>query len=135
MEIVKMRIRSIFFTILFAGVILFVYLASQPYTVKFSRDFYYDYESSSIFGKENLVDIPPNIVNYAYDKNFVIVKQQPVLVYIDYDYNQDYSYKAGLDESYYWLVSLAEKNVYGPLLYDEFETLCKKYEVQLSLEN
>ena len=116
-------------------VCLFIYWGSQPYTIKFSKDFYYDYESDSVFGNGSLVDIPPNIIDFTYDKKFVIIKQQPELVYIDYDRNSDYSYKAGLDEIYYWIISLREKKVYGPMLLEEYNILCKEKNIQLKFEN
>ena len=130
-----MKIRYVIFLLLFVLVCLFIYWGSQLYTVKFSKDFYYDYESDSIFGNGSLVDIPPDIIGYMYDKKFVIVKQQPELVYIDYDRNSDYSYKSGLDETYYWLISFKEKKVYGPMLLDEYNSLCKEKNVQLKFSN
>lgn len=130
-----MKIKFIFSLFLFAFIIWFIYSASQPYTVNFSKDFYYDYESDSVFGNGCLVDIPPNIIDFTYDKKFVIIKQQPELVYIDYDRNSDYSYKAGLDETYYWIISLKEKKVYGPMLFDEYNILCKEKNIKLKFEN
>lgn len=132
--VIKMKKKLMIFLILLAVLFFFIYLAGQPYTVKFSKDFYYDYESNSIFGNGNLVDIPPDIINYMYDKTFVIVKQQPKLVYIDYDYNIDYSYKAGLDETYFWLISLKEKKVYGPMLFEDFNNICEKKQIQLKFK-
>ena len=57
------------------------------------------------------------------------------MVYIDYDRNSDYSYKAGLDEIYYWIISLREKKVYGPMLLEEYNILCKEKNIQLKFEN
>ena len=130
----KMKIRFVLFPIFFAVAFLFIYLACKPYTVKFSKDFYYDYESDSIFGNGDLVDIPPDIIDYACDKKFVIVRQHPKLVYIDYDCNSDYSYKAGLDENYYWLIVLKEKKVFGPMLFEDFNYICEEKNVGLKFK-
>lgn len=118
------------------GLLLLFYLSFQPPTVKFSKDFYYDYESNSIFGRNELIDISPKIIDYKYDKKFVIVKQRPK--YINdpmYDYPKDYKYTDGLKEDYYWLIILKEKKVLGPLKYEDFSELLKLNNVVLDFKN
>ncbi len=130
-----MKRRYVFFLLLVAGVILFIYLAGQPYIVNFSRDFCYDYESNSIFGKDSLIDIPPDIVDFVYTKDFVAVKQKPeFLIDIMYDIPEDLRYKNGYDEIYYWLILLKEKKVYGPFLFEEFNMLCEEKNVRFEFQ-
>ncbi len=132
----KMKIRYVIFPILFAVVFLFVYWASQPCTVKFSKDFYYDYDLNSIFGNIKAGDIPPEIIDFSHNKNFVVVKQKPRSKYPGmYDCSEDLAYKNGTDEIYYWLISLKEKEVYGPMLFEEYNILCKEKNVQLEFKN
>ena len=126
----KMKIKFIFFALLLALILLFIYFAGQPCVVKFSKDFYYDYESNSIFGKDDLVDVAPKIIDYDYDKNFVAVKQSPKYSHDSmYDYPEDFSsesYKNGLNDVYYWVISLKDKKVYGPMLFEDYNKLCKE---------
>ena len=132
----KMKTKFIFHILFFTAILLFIYFARQPHAVKFSKDFYYDYESNSIFGKNNLVDIAPEIIEFVHDNVFVAVKQKPKYSYDSmYDYSENYSYKHGIDENYYWVISLAEKKVYGPLLFDEYKILCEKKKVKLKFNN
>lgn len=127
-----MKIRFVIFSLLFACLFLFIYLASQPYTVKFSKDFYYDYESNSIFGKIELIDIPPEILEFNYDKKFVIVKQRPKYINDSiYDYPKDYTYTHGLKTDYYWLILLTENKVYGPMIFEDFNALCDERKIGL----
>ena len=131
----KMKIKFIFFALLLALILLFIYFAGQPCVVKFSKDFYYDYESNSIFGKDDLVDIAPKIIDYDYDKNFVAVKQSPKYSHDSmYDYPEDFSsesYKNGLNDVYYWVISLKDKKVYGPILFEDYNKICKEIGSQI----
>ena len=125
--------KNKFLSICFLGVgLLLLSFFFQTPTVKFSKDFYYNYESNSIFGKNELIDISPEIVDYKYDKNFVIVKQKPKYINDSmYDYPEDYKYANGLGEYYYWLIILGEKTVLGPLTYEDFSEVCKLNNVVL----
>ena len=132
----KMKIRFVIFSFFLAVVFLFVYWGSQPFTVKFSKDFYYDYDLNSIFGNSKAGDIPPEIIDFSYDNNFVVVKQKPKSKYSGmYNCPEDLNYKNGIDETYYWLISLKEKKVYGPMLLEEYNILCKEKNVQLEFKN
>ncbi len=75
----KMKIKFIFFALLLALILLFIYFAGQPCVVKFSKDFYYDYESNSIFGKDDLVDIAPKIIDYDYRPKLLIMTMIKIL--------------------------------------------------------
>ncbi len=46
-----------------------------------------------------------------------------------YDYPEDFSsesYKNGLNDVYYWVISLKDKKVYGPMLFEDYNKLCKE---------
>lgn len=131
-----MKIRYVIFLLLFAVSCLFIYWGSQPTIVKFSKDFYYDYDLNSIFGNSNAGDIPPEIINFSYNRNFVVVKQKPRSKYPGmYNSPENLNYKNGINETYYWVISLKEKEVYGPMPLEEYNILCKEKNVQLEFKN
>lgn len=132
----KMKIKFILSIFFCAFIIWFIHSAFQPYTVKFSKDFYYDYETNSIFGNIKTGDIPPEIVDFSYNKKIVVVKQKPTSKYFGmYNCPEDLNYKNGIDEFYYWIILLKEKKVYGPMLLEEYNILCKEKNIQLKFEN
>ena len=89
---------------------------------------YYD-ENKVIFGK---VDVPPTILSYDYDKQFIIVKQKP-RKYPNATKSDRGIYPSGRDTIYYWLIIKAEEKVLGPLDFEEFKELKTKYGVSNEL--
>ena len=53
----------------------------------------------------NRKDIPPIVMDYKYDNDYILVKQKPKipLEQIYYDYNE-IIYPSGLDTTYYWII-------------------------------
>jgi hypothetical protein len=75
------------------------------------------------------IDIPPEVLSYDYDKQFIIVKQKPTKYhYAIYD-DKEYVYPSGRDTIYYWLIIKVDEEVLGPLDFDEFKELRKEYGV------
>lgn len=66
------------------------YSLAQPCEEKLSNDFRYNYETKSIFGEKT--DVPPKVIDYAYNKKYVIVKQKPIskCSYM-YNYPEDFN--------------------------------------------
>lgn len=60
--------------------------------------------------------IPSTVIEYCYDKRFIIAAQEPIendpnaLLYDDI-----YEYTEGYNAIYYWIISKDQKRVYGPL--------------------
>ena len=54
----------------------------------------------------NRKDIPPIVMDYKYDNDYILVKQKPKipLEQIYYDYNE-IIYPSGLDTTYYWIIA------------------------------
>ena len=104
------------------------------WTDEFSKNYEYASEQSAVFGKGNLVDVPPYVDLYKADKSFVLVRQNPHY-YIDsmYDYNEGYEYKNGMHVNYFWIINLKSDCVYGPLDFDEFNLQCKLQNVDINL--
>ena len=71
-------------------------------------------------------DIPPIVIDYKYDNDYILVKQKPKipLEQIYYDFNE-IIYPLGLDTTYYWIIDKKTGEVTGPLLYKEFYSRCK----------
>jgi hypothetical protein len=71
-------------------------------------------------------DIPPIVIDYKYDNDYIWVKQKPKipLEQIYYDFNE-IIYPLGLDTTYYWIIDKKTGEVMGPLLYKEFYSKCK----------
>lgn len=91
---------------------------------KLGNGFIYDDERKDIIGQK---DIPPKIISYSYDSQFVIVKQRPE----EYDNAMypNYTYPMGRDTIYYWLIIKKEKKVIGPLDFNQFQHQRKYYKV------
>ena len=53
----------------------------------------------------NRKDIPPIVMDYKYDNDYILVKQKPKipLEQIYYNYNE-IIYPSGLDTTYYWII-------------------------------
>ncbi len=76
------------------------------------------------------IDIVPTIIAYSFDDIFIVAKQRPRSYReFTYTYDENYSYSKGLEVEYYWLVIKKEKTVFGPLLLEDFESLCKNNKV------
>ena len=80
-------------------------------------------------------DIPPNVIDYVFDKRYVLVKQQPKipLEQIYYDSN-DVAYPHELDSLYYWIIIKRDGIVLGPMLFDDFHNKCNELGISLSFE-
>ncbi len=80
-------------------------------------------------------DIPPCVIGYKYDDDFIIAIQKPKtpLEQIYYDFN-DVKYPLGLDTTYYWIIDKKEGCVNGPLTYTEFCGKCELYGIKLCYE-
>ncbi len=113
------RILLLLFLILFFS--LFFYTGTK----KLGNNITYDEERKDIFGK---VDIPPTILSYDYDKQFIIVKQKPEK-YPNAVNSDRGIYPLGRDTIYYWLIIKAEEKILGPLDFEKFKELKTKYSV------
>lgn len=119
--------RKILYTLSIIAVVFLILFAlgliqrGEPVYTYFSNDFYYSYEQKAIFGKSELIDIPPDIVKYSADKKYVLAIQKPRYMKDEmYDYDNSFSYINGLNNEYYWIINLDKKIVIGPLLYKDF---------------
>ena len=113
-------------------------------SIDLGSHFIYDTEHQYISGNQigilypliikhqpNRKDIPPIVMDYKYDNDYILVKQKPKipLEQIYYDYNE-IIYPSGLDTTYYWIIEKKTGEVMGPLLYKEFYSKCKIYGIK-----
>lgn len=73
-------------------------------------------------------EVPSTVIDFNYDKNFIIVKQRPKLPQ-EILYERNYDYKLGADTTYFWLIIKKRHLVLGPLNKNEFREVREKYTV------
>ena len=78
-------------------------------------------------------DVPPDIVEYNYDRNFIIAAQRPNQV-DDAIYNIFPEYPLGRDTIYYWLIVKDLDLELGPLSKSEFNNARNLYKVDEDLQ-
>ena len=80
--------------------------------------------------------IPPSVVSYGYNTNFIIAKQIPDSALIAMGYDREYDYDRGLCDDYYWLIIKKEQRTLGPMSIHQFNVLKKQYNIpdELKLE-
>jgi hypothetical protein len=88
--------------------------------------FVYDEEHKDIIGK---IDIPPTVISYDYDKNFIVAKQKPKEFNEAIYDKMEYVYPLGRDTVYYWLIVKQEQSIFGPLDFVSFQNLKEQYSV------
>lgn len=128
--------KKIVFCFLFLIICFLTYcIFSSDGTYKLSSNFKYSYDQKAIFGTENCMDVPPSIEFFCYDRNFVLIKQKPKYFYDDmYKYNENYSYKKGIKESYYWVIVKTTKEVIGPNTQEDFDMIIENLNVSEKLK-
>lgn len=106
-------------------------MVCEPNNKNLGGGFVYSDEHKHIVGK---VDIPPIVMAYDYDNDFIIAKQKPKEYdEIIYD-TKEYYYPFGRDTIYYWLIIKNQQKVIGPLSFEDFQHLKIKYKVPAKLK-
>lgn len=137
------KIIRVLFVLFVCGMFFLLTIAfmSNGNKVRFGCGFAYDKEHDYIDSKcvpslfypmlnkqANRFDIPPHIIDYQYDKRYIVIKQKPQvpLKQIYYDFN-DIDYPTGLNNNYYWIIIKKKGEVIGPLSCLEFDSLTDVY--------
>ena len=105
-------------------------------TITINSDYSYGFESKElqdILHSPGDNDIPATVVDFAYNQNFIIAKQKPLLPQ-DIRYPKQYEYKEGTDRLYYWLILLRNDSLMGPLNEGDFLREVIKHKVPFYLE-
>ena len=77
--------------------------------------------------------IPPDVISYDYDKDFIIVKQKPQLQQYGYEAEGEYNNRNEDGVFYYWLIDKKRYKTIGPMDSLEFVQTRKKYYVSEKL--
>ena len=128
-------IKILIYGLLLSFIFLLFFTVFDDGLYELGDDFCY-YEDLAAVMNDNidLTDIPPKILSYQYDDNFIVAKQKPRRYKeFNYTYNEGYKYFKGLDSEYYWIIKKKEKKVFGPLEYSQFIRLCDEFYVPENL--
>lgn len=142
---------KIFFKILFIalGALLIIgVIGFFFYSEKFDlgEGYWYNEGLYDIVTPVGIRDIPPHVVNFNFDKSYIIAKQNPMghkpewLYYEEYKgdsviFHYDwYVFDQGLDYDYYWIIDKRCDKVLGPYTYKVFEDRCRKMGIKLKLD-
>lgn len=108
-----MKILKIGFgVVLLLCLFLFFSLMYNDDNKNLGSGFIYNTERKDILGK---IDIPPTIILYKSDKQFIIVKQQPTEFHNSIYDKMEYVYPKGRKSLYFWIIEKNEQNIIGPL--------------------
>jgi len=111
--------------------LIYIYLiATYDDSKILSGDYKYFPETKDIIGN---IDIPPYVVSYDFDENFIIAKQAPTEIHNAIYRDKEYIYKDGKSVIYYWIIIHDLNLVLGPLNKNEYEFEKINYKVPKNL--
>jgi hypothetical protein len=129
-KLLNRNTKIILFVIFALIFILFIPQNCDTDSKRLGNGFVYNAEHKHITGE---IDIPPYVLSFDYDKEYVIAKQKPK-EYNEVIYDKrEYIYPLGRDSIYYWLIIKKEHKVLGPLNLNQFDSLRLHYNVPKEL--
>ena len=143
-KIMRKILSLLFFLLVLLWFLVLFGLTSDTEIKKLGYGFSYASEHKDITGfylphksktSQPVRSVPPIILSYAYDDQFIIAKQKPAEYdNVMYEFNGKWNdYFLGRDTVYYWLIIKKEHKVLGPLDYDKFNELRIDYDVPKKL--
>jgi len=124
--------RCLFVTTLNVMSIVFIFIFSYDVnTIRLGKGIFYDKTNKHILCSYT-TDIPPYVLSYDYDRNYIIVKQRPQ--YKEYAIYDRINYPLGKNQTYYWIIIKRNKEVIGPLLHEDFIEKKQSYNVSDKLK-
>lgn len=129
---VKIVLRKIFLVVICILCVSVIYNLINGDICDLGDSYSYSSEADHILGNSGA--IPPHILEYKYNKQFIIAKQKlngmlPDKIYYDM---MSYNYPE-LEGIYYWIVDKKQNIFYGPMDSDEFKNKCKLLNIQMTL--
>lgn len=79
-------------------------------------------------GKGQIV-IAPNVIDYKYDKSFIITKQMPDSIWIEAECKT--KYEQGLNCAYYWIIIKETDKIFGPMSESHYHEMKGEYNISL----
>jgi len=142
---IKRKWRKVILTFfLFCGYIgVFIFYSfillfgRSDYTEELGSGYTFVHEGDNynyIFHGNNGGVIDPNVVSFEYNKQFIIVKQQPMPFQYAYETAKEYACRTDTIAFCYWLILKEEQKVLGPLDSIQFLKLRKDYRVHEKLK-
>jgi len=123
--------------IMILSVVLMLQCCTNDYIENLGEGYFYRNEGGDlkdILSKKPLGgQIPSTVIDFNYNKNFIIAKQHPKLPQ-DILYDKEHNYELGTDTIYYWLIIKKKNIVLGPLKNKEFIKVRKLHKVPESLK-
>lgn len=139
MDQIIFKLKNFLSLIIFYSIIIFNTNCTSDYSKNLGNGYIYrdeGCEEKEIFcEKANGGMIPSTVLNYDYDRHYIIAKQKPrkddpnILLY-----DTTYEYKYGYDSIYYWIILKDFKEVIGPLTKDEYLNAREQYKISEKLE-
>lgn len=128
-----MKIKNLFLYCL----VLIIQGCTSDYSKNLGEGYFYRDEGGKIKDilceKPNGKEVPATVLDYAYDNEFIIAKQEPKLPQ-DPLYDRNYEYRKGKNTLYFWII-LKEKDIaFGPMDKVEFTTKTKELGIKLKFE-
>ena len=139
-QISKLNKRTV---LIISLLLVLIYLVCSVFwydsnTVNLGGHFKYDKEHQFIYSNDSKrkarKDIPPFVLDYACNDDYIIVEQIPKfpLEQIYYDSNE-ITYPFGSNNVYYWIIDLETSDVYGPLTFEKYLEKKKDFGVPSTL--
>lgn len=77
---------------------------------------------------EHGAEIPSTIVEYRFDKEYIVAKQKPKIPQEPL-YKYKYEYAEGNDCYYYWVITKRNNEAYGPLNEKDYRAICENLKI------
>lgn len=111
--------------------LLITTLFYTPNEIKLSGGYKYYSNRKDIIHKNN--NIPPTVLDYKYNQDFIIALQKPE-AYDKIIYGNLGKYEYGRDTIYYWLIICQKDSVIGPMSFNQYIQTREIYKVPSNLQ-
>lgn len=127
------RLLQSLFWISCLALIAIIWVIVTPDVEELGKGYIYDAGRKDILGK---VDIPPSVVDFYYDKRFIVAIQKWDGTPVNglYDLGADHKdvhrkFKQGQDSTFFWIIDKKNDTIFGPDSRDVFIKLCSENKV------
>ncbi len=114
------------------GIIFIIYVIAtfiMPSTENLGEGYFFDSEAKIIYSTNTNISINPCIVDYKYNQQYIIVKQQ-LPKYNNVIYNE-VIYPNNIDSVFYYVINKQKHLMQGPLDATSFENYIRNMKIEL----
>lgn len=131
----KFKVNSIIIECVLLGILSMMCLSCDEDNKRISGAYYCHMEGTSlcsIINFEKTNDIPPTVLCYKTDDNYITVKQSP-------KFPQEYVYetisypKCDSINVFFWIIDISQDSIIGPLCHSDFLKECKRLNIDSKL--